>query len=207
MLLETMIHWKSYFDWLWLVVAWIAKSHTSSCNPYVCELLIYLLARGEQYWYMVCEGGHCQHDQSVLHPQYDSRYFCTSTLNVRIKIKTSTLSEPWGEHPLMLRNREINLSFFLPVMCFEPWPLVWVCYPLHHRLFYLVRCNDVFLNVAQFVGRVTVICPTLSEKFLKYFWLVFETIWYWNISNNLPFTSRMWVNYRLYKLLFCRKCG
>ena len=58
----------------------------------------------------------------------------------------------------------------------EPGPLVRVVsvlHPLHHRDLkykYLVRFNDVLFNAAQFVGRVTVTCPTLSEKFLKYDW-------------------------------------
>ena len=64
-----------------------------------------------------------------FHPQ------CRDIMNLRFTGYVS--HEPDEGHPLMLRNREINL-------------------------FYAGY-------VAQFVGRVTVTCPTLSEKLLKYF--------------------------------------
>ena len=47
MLVEIYDTLKRFF-WL-IVVAWISKAYTSSCNLYVCELLIYLLTRGDQY--------------------------------------------------------------------------------------------------------------------------------------------------------------
>ena len=89
MLLEIYDTLKKFF-WL-IVVAWIAKSHTS-CNLYICELL-YLLTRGAV---LISEGVHCTwrvfYMYFFFHPQYrDITLFNAPPLYM--------ICEPWGNPP------------------------------------------------------------------------------------------------------------